>query len=58
MSSKGGKQGKDGIIVVLTCSALDEKLPPWIIGKSNNPRAFCGQDMSKLKIKYTNSAKA
>jgi hypothetical protein len=44
--------------VVLTCSALGEKLPPWIIGKSKNPRAFHGQDMSKLKVKYTNNAKA
>ncbi len=57
-SCKGGKQGKDWIIVVLTCFALGEKLLPWIIGKSENPRAFRGQDMSKLKIKYTNSAKA
>jgi hypothetical protein len=55
---KGGKQGKDRITVVLMCSALGEKLPPWIINKSKNPRAFCGQDMSKLKVKYTNSAKA
>jgi transposase len=57
-SCKGGKQGKDRITVVLTCSALGEKLPPWIIGKSKNPRAFREQDMSKLKVKYTNSAKA
>jgi hypothetical protein len=56
-SWKGGKQGKDRIVVVLTCFALGEKLLPWIIGKSKNPRAFCGQDMSKLKVKYTNSAK-
>jgi hypothetical protein len=55
---KGGKQGKDQIIAVLTCSALGEKLSPWIIDKSKNPRAFHGQDMSKLKVKYTNSAKA
>ncbi len=32
-------------------------MSPWIIGKSNNPRTFCGQDMSKLKIKYTNNVK-
>ncbi len=57
-SCKGGKQGKDRIIVVLTCSTLGEKLPPWIIGKSKNPRAFCKQDMSKLKVKYINNAKA
>jgi hypothetical protein len=44
--------------MVLTCSTLGEKLPPWIISKSKNPRAFRGQDMSKLKVKYTNSAKA
>jgi hypothetical protein len=56
-SCKGGKQGKDRITMVLTCSALGEKLLPWIIGKSKNPRAFCGQDMSKLKVKYKNSMK-
>jgi hypothetical protein len=56
-SCKGGKQRKDWITVVMMCSALGEKLPPWIIGKSKNPRAFCGQDMSKLKVKYTNSVK-
>ncbi len=55
---KGGKQGKDRITMVLTCSALGEKLPPWIISKSKNPRAFREQDMSKLKVKYTKSSKA
>ncbi len=44
--------------MVLTCSALGEKLPPWIIGKSKNPRAFHRQDTNKLKVKYTNNAKA
>jgi hypothetical protein len=57
-SCKGGKQGKDRIIVVLTCFALGKKLSPWIINKSNNPRAFHEQDISKLKVKYTNNAKA
>jgi hypothetical protein len=57
-SCKGGKQGKDQITVVLTCSALGEKLPSWIIDKSKNPRAFRRQDMNKLKVKYTNNAKA
>jgi hypothetical protein len=55
---KGGKQGKDRITVVPTCSTLGEKLPPWIICKSKNPRAFQGQDTSKLKVKYTNNVKA
>ncbi len=57
-SCKGGKQGNDRIIVVLMCSALGEKLPPWIIDKSKNPRTFCEQDMNKLKVKYTNNVKA
>jgi hypothetical protein len=57
-SCKGGKQRKNRITVVLTCSALGEKLLPWIIGKSKNLKAFRGQDISKLKVKYTNSAKA
>ncbi len=39
-SCKGGKQGKDWIIMVLMCSAHGEKLPPWIIGKSKNLRTF------------------
>jgi hypothetical protein len=33
-------------------------LPPWIISKSKNPRAFSGQDLSRLSVKYTYSAKA
>jgi hypothetical protein len=57
-SCKGEKQGKDRITVVLTCSTLGKKLSPWIIGKSKNPRAFCGQDINKLKVKYTNNMKA
>jgi hypothetical protein len=57
-SCKGGKQGKDRITMVLTCFALGEKLPPWIIDKSKNTRTFREQDMSKLKVKYTNSVKA
>ncbi|KAL2611635.1 hypothetical protein R1flu_023327 [Riccia fluitans] len=48
-SCKGGKQGKDRVTVVLTCSAMGEKLPPWISGKSKNPRSFRGQDMTQLK---------
>jgi hypothetical protein len=54
---KGGKQGNDRIIMVLTCFAFEKKLPPWIISESKNPRAFHRKDMSKLKVKYTNSAK-
>jgi hypothetical protein len=57
-SCKGGKQGKDRITVVLTCFAMGEKLLSWIIDKSKNSRAFREQDMSKLKVKYTNSVKA
>ena len=57
-SCKGGKQGKDRVTVALTCSAMGEKLPPLIIGKSKNPRAFRGIDTSKFKAKYLNSAKA
>jgi hypothetical protein len=44
--------------MVLTCFALGEELPPWIIGKSKNLRAFRGQYMSKLKVKYINNVKA
>ena len=37
---------------------MGEKLYPLIIGKSKNPRAFRGIEMSKFKAKYLNSAKA
>ncbi|KAL2612614.1 hypothetical protein R1flu_024306 [Riccia fluitans] len=37
---------------------MGEKLPPWIIGKSKNPRSFCGQDMTQLKVNYVNSVRA
>jgi hypothetical protein len=56
-SCKGGKQGKDRVIVVLTCFAMGEKLLPWIIEKSKNPRAFRGVDMNKFKVKYASNAK-
>lgn len=43
--------------IVLKCSALGEKMLPWIINISKNLLSFRVQDMSKLKLKYTSSAK-
>ncbi|KAL2630271.1 hypothetical protein R1flu_014957 [Riccia fluitans] len=37
---------------------MGEKFPPWIIGKSKNPRSFPGQDMTQLKVNYVNSVRA
>ena len=55
---KGGKQGKNRLTVVLTCSALGEKLKPMIIGKSKNPRCFRGIDLSCVGVEYHSSCKA
>ena len=57
-SCKGGKQGKNRLTVVLTCSALGEKLKPMIIGKSKNPRCFRGSNLSTLHAEYYSSVKA
>ena len=55
---KGGKLSKDCLTLALTCSMLGEKLPPLLIGKSNNPRCFRGVDLSKYPCDYRSSSKA
>jgi hypothetical protein len=57
-SCKGGNLAKDRITVALTCSALGEKLPPLVIGKSKNPRCFRNKDLSSLGITYNSSTKS
>jgi hypothetical protein len=46
---RGGKLAKERITVLLCCSALGEKLPSFVIGKSRMPRAF----RNKLPTKCT-----
>ena len=36
----GGKLAKDRITYLFACSAMGEKLRPFVIGKSLRPRAF------------------
>ena len=39
--TSGGKKSKDRITIALTCNADgSEKLEPWIIGHSKNPRCL------------------
>jgi len=54
----GGRNAKDRLTVVLTCSAAGEKLPPMLIGKSKKPRCFTGVDLKKYNIEYNSSPKA
>jgi hypothetical protein len=39
-SGKGGKFAKEGLSIMLCCSATGEKLKPLIIGNAARPRAF------------------
>jgi hypothetical protein len=55
---KGGKLAKERITIMLTCSAVGEKLPPLIIGKAKKPRCFSKADVFEYGINYTNSSKA
>ena len=52
MPGSGGKKSKDRITLAFTCSATGEKLQPWVIGKSKNPRCFKNINRSLLRIKY------
>jgi len=53
---KGGKMAKDRITVALTCSAVGEKLTPWVIGKSRKPRCLRGVNLDN--VVYRSSPKA
>ena len=35
-----GKKNKDRVTLDFTCSAVGERLQPWLISKSKNPRCF------------------
>jgi hypothetical protein len=52
MPGSGGKKSKDPITLAFTCSTTREKLQPWVIGKSKNPRCFKNINRSLLHIKY------
>ena len=54
----GGKQSKDRVTVMLTASAMGEKLPLLVIGKSKKPRCLKGVDFNLFNVKYVNSSKA
>ena len=55
-AGSGGKKSKDRVTVALTCNADgSEKLEPWIIGKSTNPRCFKHVNRSHLRVIYRNN---
>ena len=47
-TNRGGKNSKERISVLLCCSATGEKLKPFIIGKSPNPRCFRGKTIQNM----------
>jgi hypothetical protein len=52
-AGSGGKKSKDRITLALTTNADgSEKLEPWVIGKSKNPRCFKGINRQYLRIQY------
>ena len=52
---RGGKKSKDRISVLLACSAVGEKLTPFVIGHSARPRCFKGL-ASTLCLPVTHSS--
>ena len=52
---KGGKHAKDRITILVGASALGEKLPLMVIGKSQKPRCFAN---SHIPIDYQSNSKA
>jgi hypothetical protein len=52
-AGSGGKKSKDRITLASTTNADgSEKLEPWVIGKSKNPRCFKGINRQYLRIQY------
>jgi hypothetical protein len=52
-AGSGGKKSKDRITLALTTNADgSEKLEPWIISKSKNPRCFKGINRRYLRLQY------
>lgn len=55
----GGTLSKQRITAVFTCNSDgSEKLKPWIIGKSENPRAFKNKDRTKFRCTYSSQKNA
>jgi len=55
----GGSKSKERLTVVLCCNADgSEKLKPWVIGKSKNPRCFKKINMLTLPCTYSNHKSA
>jgi hypothetical protein len=54
--TSGGKKSKDRITIAL-CANGDgsEKLNPWIIGRSKNPRCFKSINRNNLRVIYRNN---
>src|SRR5258707_3441214 len=49
----GGKKSKDRVTLALTVNGDgSEKLEPWIIGKSQNPRCFKKINRRLLRVEY------
>ena len=56
--SKGTKNIKDRITVLLASSATGEKLQPLVIGRSKKPRCFKNLSVEKLPVVWRSSRKA
>lgn len=52
----GGKQSKERVTICFLCSSTGEKYKPLLIGKSANPRAFCG--LQPKDVIWKNNSKA
>ena len=53
------EKAKDRISILLACSAEGEKLTPFVIGRSANPRCFKGLASSAcLPVSYSSNKKA
>ena len=52
-TGNSGKKSKDRITLTLTTNTDgSEKLEPWVISKSKNPRCFKGINRQYLRIQY------
>lgn len=52
-AGSGGKKSKDRVSLALTCNGDgSEKLEPWIVGKSKNPRCIKNINRRLLRVEY------
>ena len=56
--TRGGKQSKKRVTVLLAVSKAGEKLRPLVIGKFKKPRCFKNVDMDALPVKYVSTKTA